>query len=758
MSKQLQLLATSFAPFWAGGVAILAGALALPEVFGAASVALVAAGIFVALAMRAALRPAAPPAMPDQPRYQSELGDHLECLHDVRWEISESEARYRDLLDRQSDVILRRDARGKLTFVNRAFCMTFGVSADSVIGTTFQPTVLERNEPQSCPDAEPRRLTRLVERVETVNGPRWFAWEECTAPSGEGGTHEVQHVGRDITEQRAASAILALAREQAEAANRAKSRFLAAMSHEIRTPMNGIIGMTDLLLATSQTPEQETYARAIEQSAKTLLVLIDEILDFSKIEAGKLELNVASFDLESCIQNAVELLATVAHQKGHEIAWTIDADVPRDLIGDEARIRQILLNLIGNALKFTEKGGVLVRVMALSTGPEQAQIAIRVEDTGIGIDPEAMAGLFGEFEQGDWVGKGRPGGAGLGLAISRRLARAMGGDITVESARGCGSVFTCEVSLSVDPDAPGHPDTVKRRRAARVLICSNLEIEKRALAAELGAAGAHVSLSSRATEAEAAMSAAAEAGVAFDVIIVDAATPPAVAGQLLMHARQLASPGHVRGGVLMTAQERPLLHAFQQAGFDDDLVRPVRRSSLRAILDLDAKCKAAATPKLPKEPATITLPKRRILVAEDNAISATLAKCMIRRAGCACLLVENGRAAVEAIQLSLEGDSPAIDLVLMDVHMPDYDGLEAARDVRQLRDLYASRQRSAACPPLIAVTAGAFPEDRRACLNAGFDDYLAKPFSWAEFEAVLARWLAQPQPATRASGQSHNAA
>ncbi len=295
------------------------------------------------------------------------LDASLESLKDLQWEVREREARYRDLLDHQGDVILRRDAEGRLSFANDAFCRTFGLTREAALGQVFRLPLANAESAEEdlavplFPAQGDERLNRVVE-LATEAGPRWFVWEDFTILDTDGRVSEIQSVGRDITEQRASELALAIARDQAMDASKAKSLFLASMSHEIRTPMSGILGMTGLLLDTELSPEQRTYARAISTSAKTLLSLIDEVLDFSKIEAGKLELRAAPFEVADAAQSVVELLAPRGRDKGLEIGWLAAPDLPKTVIGDEMRVRQILMNLIGNAIKFTERGGVALTV------------------------------------------------------------------------------------------------------------------------------------------------------------------------------------------------------------------------------------------------------------------------------------------------------------------------------------------------------------------------------------------------------------
>jgi PAS domain S-box-containing protein len=419
------------------------------------------------------------------------LERRVELMQDLQWELSEKESRYRALLDTQESLILRRDAQGNLIFANKAFLRTFGVSAAEVIGKPFVVQACEPGTPEPLTVHGNVRRQRYVQHVVTAAGPRWVEWEEQLVAATDGQSFEVQALGRDVTEQRRAAAELEEARDQAEAANRAKSRFLAAMSHEIRTPMNGILGMTSLLLDTPQTPEQQTYCHAIDQSARTLVALIDEILDFSKIEAGKLELGNVPFALETCVQSAVELLAPRAYEKGLEMAWSVSPQLPRLVAGDEPRVRQILLNLLSNAVKFTDTGGVSVSVTPGVDDGDGVRINIAVQDTGIGLSAEDMRGLFTEFEQAETAIRRRNGGTGLGLAISMQLARAMGGEIRVESAPGNGSIFTAAIALGAVmlPGATEALPSFDIGGIGRVLLAFDRPLERAALGYVLEAAG-----------------------------------------------------------------------------------------------------------------------------------------------------------------------------------------------------------------------------------------------------------------------------
>ncbi len=377
-----------------------------------------------------------------------------EELADNNWEMKEAEERARGFLEAQGDLIVRRDNDGRITYANDAYCALAGIARADIAGRAHQFDVIEQGETATALDG-----SRMHDqKIASPAGARWIAWREVMLRTS--GKAEIQSVGRDVTDRVHAEQVLSEARDQSEDANRAKSRFLAMVSHEIRTPLNGILGMSDLLLDTPLTPEQTTYTKAVKTSGETLLSLIEEILDFSKIEAGRLDLEARAFDLPGMIEEIVELLAPRTQAKGIEIASFVDERVPARVTGDAARLRQVLLNLAGNAIKFTDKGGFAIVV---EPGIWPGEIAFKVRDTGIGIAAEQQSKIFLEFEQGDASAAVNAGGTGLGLAISRRIVERMGGAIRVESAPGLGALFEFTVAL------PAADETV--RKTSRTRLC-----------------------------------------------------------------------------------------------------------------------------------------------------------------------------------------------------------------------------------------------------------------------------------------------
>ncbi len=540
----------------------------------------------------------------------------IETLKDQHWALAEREALYRQLLDSQDHLIAQRDGSGCIVFANAAYRTAFGLAMPVAGGSSVTPRVLASEAEQSSVTAAGKGCRAVVELVTTSRGPRWIRWEHQRVAS-QGEADEVLSIGRDVTKERAHEDQLREACLRAEAANRAKSRFLAAMSHEIRTPMNGIIGMAALLGDTGQSSEQRSYTEAVSSSAKALLAVIDEILDFSSIEAGKLRLADRPFSLAACVRDAVALLQPRASDKGITLEAEIADGCGDRVSGDEDRLRQILLNLLSNAVKFTDRGGVHVEVSRLETGLDGAvqDIVVTVADTGIGFDTAHAERLFDEFEQSEEaVGRGK-GGTGLGLAIARRLARAMGGDITAVGKPGEGATFTATLRLRRDVAVP------------------------------------------------------ADAAASVEV------------------SRSSPQP-----------------------------VPPLPRAS-------------RAEPPAPP----------RVLIAEDNEINAVLARRVVEKAGCEAIVVSNGRSAVATVASAVAKLSPPIDLVLMDLYMPDLDGLAATRTILGFPAMLGVAKDD--LPPIVALTANAFAEDRLRCLGAGMVDYLAKPFDVGHLGQLLERWV-----------------
>jgi two-component system, sensor histidine kinase and response regulator len=547
---------------------------------------------------------------------------------------------------------------------------------------------------------------------------------------GEHGVRGIAKIGQDITARRAAEAELLAAREAALESSLLKSEFLATMSHEIRTPMNGVIGLTALLLDTPLDETQRKYAEGVQTAAGALLTLINDILDFSKLEAGKVDLDVTSFDPRLLVEEVGSLLTDDAQGKALELIAYCRPDVPERLAGDAGRIRQILLNLASNAVKFTASGEVAIRVNVVEQDAGTAVVRFEVSDTGIGIDAADHLRLFDSFSQADASTTRRYGGTGLGLAICRRLTEAMGGEIGLSSAPGEGSTFWFAIPLPVADAAPGPtaqaPDPLT---GLRVLVVDDNATNRFVLDAQLAGWKMKPESVDGAEQALTRLREAQTAGRSFDIAVLDMCMPGTNGLQL---AREISTDRALRSTrlIMLTSTMQIDRTELAAAGIREWLTKPVRSSEFYdRLMRIMAAGKAATPSPAPALRARPDLPSRgRVLVVEDNEVNQLVARSMVARLGYTVDVVSDG---AQAIAATADASYMA---VLMDCHMPVMDGFEATRAIR-VRDGDTSHL------PIIAMTAGALEEDRDRCLAAGMDDYLTKPVDMSRLEEVLTLWI-----------------
>jgi PAS domain S-box-containing protein len=649
--------------------------------------------------------------------------------------LRESEQRLQSILDNARAVIYVKSVDGHYVLVNRLFESLFHIRRGEVVGKSdfdlFPAEMAESiraNDQRVLAAGAPLQFEEVAvhdDGVHTYVSTKFLLYDASGVP------HALCGISTDITERKRAEVELHKAKEAAEAANLAKSVFLANMSHEIRTPMNGIIGMTELVLDTSLNPDQREFLTLVKESADSLLTVINDILDFSKVEAGKLDLERIPFPLRDSLGDTMKSLAFRAHTKGLELACHVAADVPEYVTGDPGRLRQVLTNLVGNAVKFTDRGEVVVDVK-LESQTEEGDVLLHlcISDTGIGVPADKQQMIFEAFEQADSSTTRRFGGTGLGLAISRNLIELMGGRLWLESEVGVGSRFHFTARLSLAKAG----DTAQVEPAALtdlpVLVVDDNATNRRILVEMLTNWRMRPTAAEGGRSALAVMRSAAEAGTPFSLVLLDANMPEIDGFQL---AEEIRRHPRLAGATMMmlTSGERPDdVRRCRQLGIAMHLTKPVKQSELLdAIM---ATLVSRAEHEVANEVSAAAPAGRhlRVLLAEDSVVNQKLAVYLLEKWGHQVTVANNGQEALGRVM------AESFDLVLMDVQMPEMDGLEATAAIRRLESATDRRL------PIVAMTAHAMVGDRERCLEAGMDDYLSKPIRARELLAIIEQVIA----------------
>jgi two-component system, sensor histidine kinase and response regulator len=650
----------------------------------------------------------------------------------------DAEQQLHSLIDQLGEEYFETDLRGNYTFANTRLCEYFQIqSGADLTGKNFEAFFSPEDIKMFKENFREVYLTGERKRQElsiVLNGRLIYVEHTVSLKRDSNG----QPIGfivlsRDCTERKLAQMQLAKAMEAAQAASKAKSEFLANMSHEIRTPLNGVVGALDLAHDTNVTPEQAELLEMASASANALLGVINDILDFSKIEAGKLQFESIEFEMREVVAEALRSLAIRAHQKGLELVYDVAPDIPRFLLGDPARLMQVLLNLIGNAIKFTAQGEVALHVERVDAEPDsdQAQVRFSVSDTGIGIESDKKRLIFDAFAQADSSTTRRYGGTGLGLAISSRLVQRMGGELSVDSEPGRGSTFHFRATFDVGTGGRSEVATSRQQlRGLRALIVDDNQTNRRILEKLLASWGMIPVTADGGEAALELMQKAADSGAPFPVVLTDCRMPEMDGFQLVGEIRNTAALATASIMMLTSDDYHHTAARCREMGIGKYLIKPIKQSEL-----FNALCGLLQAPATHGEVAPIKSRQREqgdaraldILLAEDNLINQRLTGRMIEKLGHRVVIAGTGREALAKLE------AHTFDLVLMDVQMPEMDGPSAVAAIRE-RESANGRHL-----PIIALTAHAMSGDRQHCLDAGMDDYLSKPVDFKQLEQTIAR-------------------
>jgi two-component system sensor histidine kinase/response regulator len=669
-------------------------------------------------------------------------------------ELEASDKRYHQILEAALDAYIAMDSGGIVTDWNAQAEATFGWLHSEATGQRLSHMII----PKQYRDAHERGLRHFLasgegpvlnKRIEITalnRDGREFPVELTISVIGGVGTRRFVAFVRDISERKRAEQELLAAKESAEQSNRAKSQFLANMSHEIRTPMNGILGMTELVLDTALTAEQREHLGLVRLSAESLLSIINDVLDFSKIEAGKLDLELIPFNLRESLGETMMVLSVSAHQKGLELVYEVQPEVPEALLGDPGRIRQILINLVGNAIKFTEHGEIFVCVDEGSPGSVKATLHFAVKDTGVGIPVEKQEKIFDAFSQADGSMTRKYGGTGLGLTICVRLVEMMGGRVWLESQPGQGSTFHFTVQLAVQHAASARPAPVQpeQLRDLDALIVDDNSTNRRILSGMLTRWEMRPTAVESGGSALQALETAKNTGHCFRLVLLDSQMPHMDGFAL---AEQMKSdPGLIAVTIMMLQSAGHLGDAARcrKLGISVYLVKPIRQTQL-----LEGICQvlnivptAKNLPLLTRHSLQENDHRSRVLLAEDSLVNLTLALRLLEKRGYSVIVAANGGEAVEAFK------NNRFDVVLMDIQMPDMDGFEATAAIRAKEKLTGGHV------PIIAMTAHALKGDRERCISAGMDGYVSKPIRASELFSAIESLLPNKDSAAAADAAS----